>query len=270
MRIGEFSLLLLLVLFAAGEAFAQKGRGGGGAQVQEATEGREVFQQRGLFPTGLSPVFPTGVECPGISSPYASPTRYDGSARRNDHYGLHNGMDVSLDIGTPLLAVADGEVVHAGSAGMLVGNFIWVRFAPEATGLPVYVFAKYQHLDVPSPLKPGDKVVRGQSVGPAGRTGTVGGYYGAAGYPHLHINLLVSQSPDFSVNGPMVRPASELTYLDPMGLYAQPQPGVAFDNHWLQGLPEAQKRFPVSVMTGEGMFVGGTSKTVWPVACQRR
>ncbi|MBI5120174.1 MAG: M23 family metallopeptidase [Rhodospirillales bacterium] len=259
--IRRFALAVLaLTLFASFDAAAQKGRMMGGTQ-----EGETDLAQRGLFATGLSPVFPQGVDCPGISSPFGSPNRYDGSPRKNDFGGLHNGMDITLETGAPLLAVADGEVAHAGTAGQLVGNFIWIRFAPEATGLPTYVFAKYQHLNEPSPLRPGDMVVQGQTIGLAGNTGTTGGHYGFAGYTHLHINLLASQSPDFKTAGPMLRPET-IVYLDPMGLYG---PGLA-DNFKLKALPEADKRLPVSVMTGDGKRLANGPKPIWPVACKTK
>lgn len=239
---------------------AQKGR-----MMGDTQEGETDLAQRGLFATGLSPIFPQSVDCPAISSPFGSPTRYDGSSRQNEFGGLHNGMDVTLETGTPLLAVADGEVAHAGSAGRLVGNFVWIRFAPEATGLPAYVFAKYQHLNEPSPLRPGDKVVQGQTVGLAGNSGTTGGHYGFVGYTHLHINLLASQSPDFKTTGPMLRPET-IAYLDPMGLYG---PGLA-DNFKLKALPEADKRLPVSVMTADGRRLANGPKAIWPVACRAK
>ncbi|MBF0269024.1 MAG: M23 family metallopeptidase [Alphaproteobacteria bacterium] len=249
--------VLALLIMANFPALAQSGRMMDGDQ-----EGGRDPASRGLFATGLTPVFPQGVSCSAIASPFGSPTRYDGSPRKNEFGGLHNGMDITLETGTPLLAVADGEVAHVGTAGRLVGNFIWIRFAPEATGLSAYIFAKYQHLDVPAVLQPGDKVVRGQTVGLAGNTGTTGGHYGAQGYTHLHINLLASPGPAFTVLGPMLRP-EVIAYLDPMGLYG---PGLA-NNHALAGLPEDQKRLPVSVMTSRGQRVDNGSKPIWPVAC---
>ncbi len=262
--LARLSLFLLFTLASAG-AMAQKGRMGGQAQEMATRESLETFTERGLFATGLSPLFPEGVDCPDVSSFYASPTRYDGSPRANDHYGLHNGLDISLKFATPLLAVADGEVAHAGSGGRLVGNFIWIRFGPEATGLPVHVFARYQHLDSPSPLRPGDRVVRGQTVGLSGNTGTVGGHYGQAGYPHLHLNLLISKSPDFTLNGQMLRP-DMIEYLDPLGLYLAP-PVDEISNRLLRDLPESRKKLAVSVMTTDGITLSAAAKSIWPVAC---
>ena len=67
----------------------------------------EVLEEKRLFPIDLKPKFPSGLNCPGVSSPFGLKTRYDGSRRNNPFYNFHNGMDISLEIGTPLLAVAD-------------------------------------------------------------------------------------------------------------------------------------------------------------------
>jgi murein DD-endopeptidase MepM/ murein hydrolase activator NlpD len=276
MRRGLAALFALLLLTQP--AWAQKGRMGGGggmsgggfaAQHEPGEEDAPGdLSRRGLFTTGLEPRFPEGVDCPPISSPFGSPFRYDGSPRSNDFGGLHNGMDITLDPGTPLLAVADGEVVHAGTAGRLVGNFIWLRFPPEATGLPAYVFAKYQHLNTPSPLKPGDRVRQGNTVGLSGNTGTTGGHYGLQGYDHLHINLLVSDEPGFQTKGPMLR-TKTITYLDPLGLYAQT--GESFiNNNLLRSIGAAKKSLPVSVMTQDGRLVSAGPKPIWPVACKAK
>lgn len=74
--------------------------------------------------TGLTVVFPSGFACAPIAPSFASPSRYDGSHRRGDRFGeLHGGMDLSLTEGTPLLAVAAGEVIALGEGGMLEGVF---------------------------------------------------------------------------------------------------------------------------------------------------
>lgn len=268
-------LVVLLAMSVSLPALAQKsrifgGKGGQGApRMQDLDEEKaELLLRKGLFPTGLSPVFPPDVSCPPISSPYGSPSRYDNSSRNNEHGGKHNGMDITLDDGTPLLAVADGEVAHVGTGGQLVGNFIWLRFPPKATGLPVYIFARYQHLNRPADLKPGDLVRQGDPVGPSGNTGTTGGHYGAGGYYHLHINLLASPLPEFEIEGAMPKP-KDFVFLDPMGLYA-PKDLAKTDNFALQALPESDKRRPVSVVTEDGRRIENGSGPIWPVACRAK
>lgn len=115
--------------------------------------------------TGLSAVFSESHICEPISSPFASPFRYDGSKRRDDrHGGLHGGMDITLEEGTPLLAVASGKVIAKGVGGRLEGIYLWLMHAPSDTGLPFYIYTKYQHLSDQPSLNEGDSVQVGQSI----------------------------------------------------------------------------------------------------------
>lgn len=269
MRKPAFWTLMIIALCLAAPAHAQRG---GRLQAERSQEGGggispEVAQAKGLFATGLEPVFPSGVTCPGVSSPFGSSTRFDGSARRNEHFGLHNGLDITLPIGTPLLAMADGEVVHAGTAGRLVGNFIWLRFAPAATGLPETVFTRYQHLDQPSPLPVGSLVRRGQVIGVSGNTGTDGGHYGLQGYAHLHLNMVVTGEPTLRVMGANMG-SPDSGFLDPLGVFITP-PVSPLTNHVLRDLPPQAKRIAVAVTTTEGQTIPATARIVWPVACSR-
>jgi len=281
----RYSLLGALVgifaMIAADMAEAQRGSGFGGrdgmgmrggnmGQMRKKMDAEkppyEQYEQKGLFATGLAPIFPEGLTCPDIASPYGSKTRYDGSSRKNNHYGYHNGMDISLTTGTPLVAIADGEVIHKGSAGKLVGNYIWVRYAPEVIGLPVYAFIRYQHLDNQSPLEVGAQVKVGDILGPSGSTGTAGKHYGVAGYPHLHMNILFGLEADYTIKGAMIGPKS-LNYLDPMGLFIK-KPVAEISNHILKSLPESEKNLPVAVKTTDGRIVPEGAKVIWPVLCE--
>lgn len=259
----------MLGTVAGADAWAlgdKKKKMGGGPNKMAPSDDYAVFEAKGLFPTGLRAVFPKGLDCPPISSPYGSPTRYDGSARNNEHHGYHNGMDISLDPGTALLSVADGEVISVGSAGQLVGNFIWLHYAPEATGLPFHVFARYQHLDQESTLSIGARVKAGDVVGPAGKTGTVGGHYGSVGYPHLHLVFYTGPSAEYTVNGAMIGPKS-LNYLDPLALYLKDKP-TELSNHLLRDLPDGAKDIAVPAQTADGVRHPADAALVWPVACK--
>ena len=265
-----FIFLLVSVYDATARHHKERGfkrNKGGGKMYFEAKMPYEVFEKKGLFATGLEVVFPKGFKCPGISSPYGSKTRYDGSYRKNPHYGYHNGMDITLDTGTPLLAVANGQVIHKGTAGRLVGSYIWLHFSPDSTNLPSHIFARYQHLDTPSFLEIDDKVSAGQEIGPSGNTGTTSGHFGYGGYPHLHLMFLIGQSPDYSVRKAKVGPKS-LDYLDPVGLFLPP-PVDAIDNHILKAIPREKKKILVSIKTKDGEIIPEGSKVVWPVACER-
>lgn len=228
----------------------------------------EYYEAKGLFLTGLEPVFPVGVSCPPISSPYGSQTRYDGSQRNNPYHNYHNGMDISLEPGTPLLAVADGTVVHKGTAGQLVGNFVWLHLSPEATGLSIHIFARYQHLDKPSPLNVGDVAKAGDVVGSGGATGTTGGHFGNKGYSHLHLVFSAGPSGDYEIapGKPLIKHAV-MNYFDPVGLFLDTSLG-ADTNHALRDLPPEKKQVPIPVRTTAGETIPSDAKIVWPLACK--
>jgi len=168
-----FLTVVFLAMAGADGAIAQRGPRGGPEQS------REVRESMGQIAVGLVPVYPAAHHCTPVVSPFGSLTRYDGSARANDHGGFHNGIDITLREGTPILAIAAGEVILAGAGGLLVGNYVWLRHTPADTGLPSYLYSRYQHLDQPSPLPVGRRLNVGDPVGASGKTGTVGPYYGA-------------------------------------------------------------------------------------------
>jgi hypothetical protein len=104
MKAFSISLCAALVLTGAicVPAFGgEKGRGRDAASAPDVEFAREGAR-RGIRPSGLTPGFPKDAGCPEIASGYASPTRYDGSARPATRFGgVHGGMDITLDEGTP-------------------------------------------------------------------------------------------------------------------------------------------------------------------------
>ncbi|WMY95992.1 MAG: murein DD-endopeptidase MepM [Arsenophonus sp.] len=85
----------------------------------------------------------------------------------------HQGVDFSMPIGTPILAVSDGEIIVAKYAGA-AGNFIAIRHGHQ------YV-TRYMHLGKLL-VKPGQKIKKGECIGLSGNTGRTTG-------PHLHYEL---------------------------------------------------------------------------------
>ena len=262
-------IILLAAIMSVGtaEPSAAQGKGGGKSGKPAPAQSQENYEQLGQVPVGLLAVFPTGARCSEVASPFGSPVRFDGSPRVNDHFGFHNGMDIAAKEGTPLLSIAGGDVIHSGEGGLLVGNYVWLRYAPNDTGLPVYLFARYQHLDKPSPLKIGARVTLGEIVGPVGKTGTIGPYFGPAGFSHLHLLVFAGDGPDFTIRDAVVEANVNRRYLDPLAVFMKPT--TSFDNHVLSTLPDSEKRIAIPYQTADGRREPADTKMVWPIACAR-
>lgn len=107
----------------------------------------------------------------------------------NGRYLLHNGLDTAGDLGTPVLAPADGTVLVAQSDAERsfgwrcdwYGNAVMIELDATWQGQPVYAF--FGHV-LNIEVAPGERVVTGQPVAEVG----VGG---AATVPHLHFEVRV-------------------------------------------------------------------------------
>lgn len=93
----------------------------------------------------------------------------------------HKGVDFSMPIGSPVLAVGDGEVVVAKFSGA-AGNYVAIRHGRQYS-------TRYMHLNKIL-VKQGQKIKRGDRIALSGNTG------GSTG-PHLHYELWVN---DHAVN----------------------------------------------------------------------
>ena len=91
---------------------------------------------------------------------------------------IHKGQDWRASVGTPLVAVTDGEIIAAGRAGRC-GNMIQIK-----TGGTVITYCHLSRMSV----RVGQRVSQGQSVGASGATGGVTG-------PHLHIGVSMNGQP---------------------------------------------------------------------------
>ncbi len=99
------------------------------------------------------------------------------TARRD--YGLHCAIDLAAPIGTPIHPVAAGAVIFARYAGTC-GYTVWISHADGWR-------SHNCHLST-------IQATHGQNVTPADIIGYVG-VSGAAGYPHLHLNLFAPYQP---------------------------------------------------------------------------
>jgi len=93
------------------------------------------------------------------------------------HIAPHKGVDFAMPIGTPVVAVGDGEVLiakHSGSAGYYVA----IRHGRQYT-------TRYMHLKKLL-VKAGQKVKRSERIALSGNSGRSTG-------PHLHFELWINQ-----------------------------------------------------------------------------
>lgn len=93
-----------------------------------------------------------------------------------EKYSLHTGIDISADVGTPVVSVHKGIVVFAGWKGAF-GNLIIIK---GDDGLETW----YAHLSTIL-VSQGQAVERGQRIGLSGNTGTSTG-------PHLHFEVRIN------------------------------------------------------------------------------
>ncbi len=94
-------------------------------------------------------------------------------ASRSGH--AHAGHDMFAPAGTPLVAVADGVVVDAGTDGGQ-GNYVHL-FDPKRGQTYIYM-----HLIAPAKVTTGDEVTAGEQIGGLGCTGSCSG-------DHLHFEI---------------------------------------------------------------------------------
>ncbi len=261
--------LLLVILLVSGlllfhlSVFAKNGRGLGMSQKRSKAPSRTGKMAE---PSELRPVFPDKASCIEISSPYGSQARYDGSRRPKHRFGgRHGGIDLSLTEGTPLLAVAGGVLIRKGEGGRMEGIYLWLRHSPEDTGLPYWVYSKYQHLQSVPQLPLGTKVVVGQTVAFSGKTGTTGGHYSTNGYPHLHLATRRSSDGDIEIKGgKMVMPDSHL--IDPLSFFHEAI--LALEEPIDSPAHDGVITIPYMITNGH-LWPRGTC-VVWPVACQAK
>ena len=202
-----------------------------------------------------------------MKSFFADRTRYDGSPRVPwANHGYHGGIDISSDEGTPLVAIAAGEVVHKFTGGRLVGHQIYLRHTPQDTGLPIWLYSKYKHFREMPDLEIGERVKMGQVIGESGNTGTTGGYFGWQGYPHLHMSIYAGRTGDYTPGRRGVR-IPGMQQLDPLAIYLLKDRNV-FDNHAVRALPDDQKTVRIPYKTTDGRISPAGTRLIWPFMCE--
>lgn len=100
-------------------------------------------------------------------------------------YGQHTGLDLAAAAGTPIHAVAEGTVVHAGN-GMDGRSSMLVIIEHEVDGQPIWTW--YVHM-----YPNGVYVSEGQQVSAGEVIGAVGSYGNSTG-PHLHFEVHLDEA----------------------------------------------------------------------------
>ena len=262
MRLKKVFLFLILINFSFFHfsALAQRGFG----SLKKGGKAPDRIGQIPI-PSGLEAVFPEKAHCIKISSPFGSRTRYDGSLRpKNRLGGRHGGIDLSLDEGTPLLAIGGGTVMTKGEGAQMEGFYLWLRHPPEQTGLSYWVYTKYQHLRSIPEIDVGEEVALGQVIGYSGKTGTIGGHYGENGYPHLHLTTMKGSSGDIQI-GKGVQISPGLDNIDPLVIYSD----AASRSKKPMFSETSDKTVLIPYMTSDGRFWPLGTRVIWPVACQQ-
>lgn len=226
---------------------------------------REHMEARGFSATGLQPVYPADANCPVVTSPFASPYRGDGSTRSRMFFqGLHGGIDIPVPEGTPIIAVADGTLVRKEVGESIGGIGMVVQHAPQDTGLPVWIYTEYKHLQELPPQELGAKVRMGEVIAKAGITGTVGKQYGAAGHSHLHLTAWYSDNSEYRSQRMFIPVGGQ--WMDPLALFRKPP----LDTPALRNLPDDQKATPIPYKTAAGRIVPENTRMVWPFVCAQK
>ena len=131
-----------------------------------------------------------------------SDATYRFGSTQNGTRETHHGVEFPNKAGTPVLAVAAGQVIFAGNDDVATlawvpkfyGNVVVIRHFFAGTPLPI--FTLYAHLqDVYS--HEGERVLAGQAIGSVGSTGTAVG-------SHLHFEVRLGANRYANVQNPIL------------------------------------------------------------------
>jgi murein DD-endopeptidase MepM/ murein hydrolase activator NlpD len=124
-----------------------------------------------------------GIAATPVSLPSNAATisqRFRPVAATADSSGGHNGIDLLIPLGTPVLAAADG-IVSRIQFSILYGNQIFIDHGKDSQGRQLQT--RYFHLDEPL-VATNQPVSRGDQIGWSGLSGLFSG-----GFAHLHFEV---------------------------------------------------------------------------------
>jgi hypothetical protein len=187
---------------------------------------------------------------------------------KRDREAYHGGIDLPARWGTPMIAAAAGTVVGKFKGKKSPrGIEIVLRHAPEDTGLPVWIYTGYAHLDRMPDLDVGQRVLLGEIIGPTGNSGVSGKrrVQSPNRRPAIHFSAFYSETGEHAIHRGVVIPMQG-RWVDPIALYRQRLP---LDSGAMKALPEQEKAVPVAVMFEDGEVFPAGTRFVWPYMCRR-
>ena len=128
-----------------------------------------------------------------IKSDYQDILDIDGNRRTQ---GPHDGVDIVVSKGSPVIAAADGKVILS-TFEERSGNRIFIYHGQDTDGKHVYSF--YGHMEKRL-VNTGNSIKRGQQIGTVGNTGWD---MPKSKTPHLHFSVVVSPTSWYTINGPL-------------------------------------------------------------------
>jgi murein DD-endopeptidase MepM/ murein hydrolase activator NlpD len=130
---------------------------------------------------------------------------------------LHQGLDIVLAQGTPILAVADGVVTVADPNGASdAGIFVAITHPSGLT-------SRYLHLSRVT-VQRGQQVVKGQTIGASGNTGL-------SEAPHLHFDLFAAPALLPTIIATVGRPATGFGSTLSIGTAIPSEPWLPVDGY---------------------------------------
>lgn len=225
-------------------------------------EARESIRL-GMLATGLGPRFPAHALCRGIDDYWAMP--YSGKRKRESYHG---GIDLPVPWGTPVRAVAAGTVIakYEGEDSAR-GMEVVLRHAPTDTGLPLWIYSGYGHLDGLPAKEIGQRVAMGEILAPTGNSGKNPMRPGqqTRRRPAIHFSMMYAATDKFADVNDTVIP-QDGHWMDPHAVYRGKPP---FDSQSLKALPDAEKKVAIPVMYEDGTTEPAGTKLIWPYVCRR-
>ncbi len=221
--------------------------------------------KRGLLATGTGPRFPEQTSCPGIDDYWAM----DYSSKRR-RASFHGGIDIPATWGTPMRAVAAGSVIAKYEAQQSKrGNEVVLRHTPEQTGLPIWTYSAYGHLDALPDLQIGQKVAMGGIIGPTGNSGISamgkkGSGQSKTRRPAIHLAMFYNTTGKYTESKATIVPLDGY-WLDPIAFFRQKEP---FDSASVKALAANEKDVLIPVLLEDGTTRPSNTKIIWPYSCQ--